>query len=97
MVHAMAKEVPPERETGARLPERRTAALLDVVDHLAADIAKFFWRNIFEPFPLPIKLLIDLDGRLLHDAVGFLGPPTQQEVLTPGDAGMSVVTVESQP
>ena len=61
------------------------------------DVAKLAGRDVVELFAGAIKMLVDLDGRLLHQAVGLLGAAGQQEVFAAGDPLVTILGVKSQP
>lgn len=61
-----------------------------------SDVVKFFVRDSFEGFAAALELLVDLDGFLLHYAVGFLATTNEFEVFARGDAGMAVLGVEAE-
>ena len=71
----------------------RTRVLLP---DLAENVAKFARRDIFEPLAPVGELLVDLDGRLLHDRMGLFGSAAEQEIVPLGDPLMTVVGVEGQ-
>ena len=62
--------------------------------HFPADIAKFLQRGVLKPFALPVKMLVDLHGRLLHHGVGFLGTADKDEIIAARQPGMAVIVIE---
>src|ERR1700722_14137274 len=60
------------------------------------DLVELFVINCVEGFAATFEVLIDLDGLLLHRAVGFLAAADQLEVFAGSDAGMAVLAVESE-
>ena len=66
----------------------------DRFDHIAANAAKLSDGHVLKAFASLIELFVDLDGRLLHDGMGFLAPAHKNEVLAAGQSSFPVVVVK---
>jgi hypothetical protein len=52
----------------------------DGFDHVVADAAQLADGDVFQSLTAFVELLVDLDGRLLHDGVGFLASAHEDKV-----------------
>ncbi len=65
-----------------------------LLPYFLADVAELFDRGLLKPLALPVEMLVDLQGRLLHDGVGFLRTADEDEIVAARQTSMSVVVVE---
>lgn len=65
--------------------------------YVPADVSQFLGRGVFQAFPLPIEVFVDLHSRLLHDGMSILASAKQDEILPPCQPGVAIIVVEGQP
>ena len=53
------------------------------------------YRSVLESLALPVEVLVDLHGRLLHHGVGFLGTADEDKIIAAGQSRVAIGVVES--
>ena len=59
------------------------------------DIPQFLGAGVFEAFAAFGELLVDLDGRFLHDFVRFLGAADEEKIVAAREPLVAVLVVET--
>ena len=66
-------------------------------NYLAADIAKFGQRDVFQTFTEFIELFVYFKGGFSHKTVCIVASAPKQEIFSASDPGLVVFIVEGQP
>jgi len=75
------------------LPVGRPA---DGVGNIAADVAEFGQRDVFQAFTASIETFVDFKGGFPHKAMGSITSAPEEEVFSPRNPGLPVVIIEGQ-
>jgi hypothetical protein len=70
--------------------------LADGIFHLIADIAEFLGGNVFQAFAATVEVLVDFQGRFLHDGMRIPAAAPEKEVFPLRHAGLLIVLIEAQ-
>ena len=60
------------------------------------DMTQFLNGNIAQSFAFAVQMFVDLDGRFLHDSMGFLGAAGEEKIGAAGNPLLTIIGVESQ-
>ncbi len=63
---------------------------------VAADLAEFARRDIFELAALLVEPLVDFYGRFLHYGMAFRGAAEEDEVFAAGESLLPILRIEGQ-
>jgi hypothetical protein len=78
------------------MPAAKESGTADGVGNIAADVAEFGQRDVFQPFTASIKAFVDFNRGFPHKRMGINASAPEKEVFSARNPGLPVVIIEGQ-